>query len=78
MLDQPPVRKTYRTSGSYNFCPFLQKDGIDPRQALEQAENELRLSQVEFDRQVAEIKLRYNQQRMKKYIEDNMLTLLLC
>ena len=45
--------------GSFHFYPFLQKDGIDPRQALEQAENELRLSQVEFDRQVTEIRLRF-------------------
>jgi len=29
-----------------------QKDGIDPRAMLDQAENELRLSQTEFDRQV--------------------------
>ena len=34
-----------------------QKDGIDPRQVLEQAENELRLSQVEFDRQAEITKL---------------------
>jgi len=33
------------------------KDGIDPRQVLEQAENELRLSQVEFDRQAEITKL---------------------
>ena len=33
------------------------KDGVDPRQVLEQAENELRLSQVEFDRQAEITKL---------------------
>merc|ERR1712156_1245998 len=33
------------------------KDGIDPRQVLEQAENELRLSQSEFDRQAEISKL---------------------
>jgi len=33
------------------------KDGIDPRAVLEQAENELRLSQVEFDRQAEITKL---------------------
>lgn len=33
------------------------KDGIDPRALLEQAENELRLSQVEFDRQAEITKL---------------------
>ena len=32
---------------------------MDPRQVLEQAENELRLSQSEFDRQVTEIRLRF-------------------
>merc|ERR1719464_662204 len=34
-----------------------QKEGVDPRAVLEQAENELRLSQSEFDRQAEITKL---------------------
>jgi endophilin-B len=34
-----------------------QKEGVDPRAILDQAENELRLSQSEFDRQVEITKL---------------------